>query len=353
LKRAIYQTFFFIHTLSLDIALGAMGLGIALLKIFTHTANASNSLNPSQQTSLWLPNLYPNLMNQINSVTAIILLLFIGTLVVYWTDHIQDSKNVQMVVSGERHALFFRHRSWFELGLGVLILLASWVSLTFLSWIQLGFGILLLGLHIGYLMFHRKFSRKLILEKELWVGLLYTLSILFVPLAVCMPLGIWQWFELLLLGLLVFLVCIQNLFSIARMEREADEAMGIRNGVIVFGELRMKGLQKLMLLLQLVGSLLLLLAAFVTNIEATASHGRVLDTGEMVNTSQVANIAEMKNHTQGLNPGDATWIMFKILSIFMIVGLVNYLLPWLFGSDRKNSWYRIVGDGVFLLFFLV
>lgn len=25
---------------------------------------------------------------------------------VYWTDHIQDSKNVQMVVSGERHALF-------------------------------------------------------------------------------------------------------------------------------------------------------------------------------------------------------------------------------------------------------
>jgi hypothetical protein len=353
LKRAIYQTFFLIHTLSLDIALGAMGLGIALLKIFTHTANASNSLNPSQQTSFWLPIQHLNSINQINPITAIILLLFIGTLVVYWTDHIQDSKNVQMVVSGERHALFFRHRRWFELGLGVLILLASWVSLSFLTWIQLGFGILLLGLHIGYLMFHRRFSRRLILEKELWVGLLYTMSILFVPLAVCMPLGMWQWFELILLGLLVFLVCMQNLFSIARMEREADEAMGIRNGVVVFGELRMKDLQKLMLLLQVVSSLLLLLGSFIANLEDAASTGEIVGTSEIASTSNTATISGMASQALSPNTGDATWLMFKILSIFMIVGLVNYLLPWLFGSDRKNSWYRIVGDGVFLLFFLV
>jgi hypothetical protein len=234
-----------------------------------------------------------------------------------------------MVVRDERHALFFRNRRWFEVGLGMMILAAAYIALTYLSWIQLGFGILLLALHAGYLLFHRKFSRKVILEKELWVGFLYTLSILFVPLAVCMPLSIWQALELLLLGLLVFLVCMQNLFSIARMEREVDEAMGARNGVLVFGELRMKGLQKLMLLLQVVASLILLFSTLVAN------------------TLETSNSALIENE------GESMHLMMRLLAAFMLVGLVNYLLPWLFGSNRKNSWYRIVGDGVFLLFFWV
>ena len=87
--------------------------------------------------------------------------------------------------------------------------------------------------------------------------------------------------------------------------------------------------------------------------------GKMGSSSEMVITNQVASIAEMANtvemtnQTQALNTGDGTWLMARLLAAFMLVGLVNYLLPWLFGSNRKNSWYRIVGDGVFLLFFLV
>ena len=193
----------------------------------------------------------------------------------------------------------------------------------------------------------------MILEKELWVGFLSTLSILFVPLAICMPLNIWQGLELLLLGLLVFLVCMQNLFSIARIEREEDEAMGARNGVLVFGELRMKGLQKLMLLLQVVSSLLLLLATFIGNMEDVVGNSEMVSKGQLDSSGVMRNSGEIGIQTETLLMGDATWLMARLLTAFMLVRLVNYLLPWLFGSDRKNSWYRIVGDGVFLLFFLV
>jgi hypothetical protein len=169
----------------------------------------------------------------------------------------------------------------------------------------------------------------LILEKELWVGFLYMLSILFVPLALCMPFTVWDYLAILLLGLLIFLVCMQNLFSIARMEREVDEAVGIRNGVAVFGEHRMQRLQKLMMLLQLVASLILLFSTLV------------------------ANMVEPTNSSLTEHAGQSMRLMVRLLGAFMVVGLLNYLLPWLFGSDRKNSWYRIAGDGVFLLFFWV
>jgi hypothetical protein len=338
LKRAIYQTFFLIHALSIDIAVGAVGLGWAVLKIFTQKLNILGPIQTPSELTLQL-KLIPTLQLtnpseltlQLKPIPAwpILLLLFLGTLIVYWTDHLQDSKNVQMVVRGERHAMFFRNRRWFEVGLGIMISAAGYIALTYLSLIQLVFGILLLGLHVGYLLFHRKLRRGLILEKELWVGFLYMLSILFVPLALCMPFTVWDYLAILLLGLLIFLVCMQNLFSIARMEREVDEAVGIRNGVAVFGEHRMQRLQKLMMLLQLVASLILLFSTLV------------------------ANMVEPTNSSLTEHAGQSMRLMVRLLGAFMLVGLLNYLLPWLFGSDRKNSWYRIAGDGVFLLFFWV
>jgi hypothetical protein len=113
------------------------------------------------------------------------------------------------------------------------------------------------------------------------------------------------------------------------MEREVDEAVGIRNGVAVFGEHRMQRLQKLMMLLQLVASLILLFSTLV------------------------ANMVEPTNSSLTEHAGQSMRLMVRLLGAFMVVGLLNYLLPWLFGSDRKNSWYRIAGDGVFLLFFWV
>lgn len=279
MPQAIYQLFFSIHRYSIDIALGAAailyGLNLAL--------------------SLHIPWYY-------------YLLLVNGTFIVYWIDHIQDSSKALLSQVGARHAVFKEQRTLFIILIAFLFSINAFIAFTYLPLKAIVFGGILVLALLGYLKFHRVLKRVFILEKELLISLLYTCSVGFAPVLFFRSHYALDWVVFILCMLSIFLTALQNLFSIARIEKEQDQQAQIRNICHQFGSDRLKGLQEMMLLLQLVTAIMLLL----------------------------------------LFP---QLYLFRFLGLLLLVSVVQFALPLLF-AEPKNIAYRCLGDGAYALLFL-
>jgi hypothetical protein len=236
---------------------------------------------------------------------------------VYYTDHIQDSEIALLVQPGKRHKLFKQYKTLFILLVVLMVLTCAIVAFKYLPVLQLMGGLVLCSAMFVYLWFHRQFKRKVILEKEILIALLYTLSVFYFPFstAVMKVSSLSLLFRpdqvvfFLLVILIVFLTALQNLFSVAVIEKDLDEEGKIRSIAALFGSDRLRHLQLLLLLLQGVSSLLLL---FLTN----ALH------------------------------------LTSFLNVMACIASINYVLPLVF-VEPKNSYYRILGDACFLLAFMV
>jgi hypothetical protein len=281
LSRSIYQLLFFLHQFSLDVALGTCALLFA----------------GAQVISIPIPWYF-------------YLLLFQGTLVVYWFDHVLDSRKPLLVQTGSRHAVFKEKRILFYFLISILVLSNAFLALYFLSLIELIYGLILFFALLIYLFLHRKFIRVFILEKELLIAILYTCSVVFPLFALLEPrLFSYDSFSILLIGSLVFFAVLQNLFSIAKMESESDEEMEIRNITQSFGSTKLRQLQGAMLALQFLLGLVL-------------------------------------------------WVIFptvitlKFVGISMLISIGQFFLPSAF-QEANNDAYRIVGELLYLLGFFV
>lgn len=279
MPHAIYQLFFSIHRYSIDIALGAaavlFGLNLAL--------------------SLQIPLYY-------------YVLLVNGTFIVYWIDHIQDSSKALLSQAGARHAVFKEQRVLFVLLIALLFCINGFIALAYLPTNALFYGALLFLAMLGYLRFHRVLKRVFILEKEILISSLYTLSVSFAPWLYFSSDFVLDWLVFVLCLLSIFLTTLQNLFSIARIEKEQDQRAQIRNICQQFGSARLKNLQELMLLLQVVTATMLLLL-----------------------------FPEL--------------YLFRFLGLLLLVSGVQYALPLLF-REPQNILYRCLGDGAYALLFL-
>lgn len=245
------------------------------------------------------------------------LLLFLGTLAIYWIDHIQDSKNALLVEPGARHAIFKERRIWFMLGVILLFILNGYLALTYLPFKEILYGLILFVALLGYLRFHRQLKRILLYEKEILISLLYTLSIAFAPWFL---LRFEDVFGVMIFGFLflsIFCTALQNLFSVARIEQGRDGAIGIRNITHLYGEAKIHRIQVYLLLLQLVS------LAFIYLLKAIAWPV-----------------------TADIIGGDYGRPYFSFEVNLFLVGLIQFLLPYIY-KNPKDEWYRIVGDGAF------
>lgn len=236
-------------------------------------------------------------------------LLFFGTLLVYWIDHLQDSEEPLLVQPGSRHSVFKTHKRLFIALCAVLFILNASLAFLFLNIKEWVYGFCLILALGGYLLLHRNLKRIFILEKELLIASLYCLSILFAPIAQFEGSFIsYSFMSLLVAGSLLFLAALQNLFSIARIESQLDRENNIRNITHSFGSARLYHLQIALLAFQFLLSLAFLIMC-----------------------------------------GEPT--KYKIAGVFMGISLVEFCLPYLFEEPQTNS-YRFIGEGVFLLGFL-
>ncbi|MCF8254524.1 MAG: hypothetical protein K9J84_08095 [Bacteroidia bacterium] len=238
------------------------------------------------------------------------LLLFQGTLVVYWFDHILDSRKPLLVQTGSRHSVFKEKRVLFYILISLLVLSNAFVALYFLSLLELVYGLILFFALLIYLFLHRKFIRIFILEKELLIAILYTSSLVFPLFAIVEPsLFSYNTLSIFLIGSMVFFAVLQNLFSIAKMESESDEEMEIRNITQSFGSYKLRQLQVAMLALQFFLGLVL-------------------------------------------------WVIFpntvtlKFVGISLLISFGQFFLPNAF-QEANNDSYRIVGELLYLLGFFV
>lgn len=291
MPKALYQLFFFIHRLSFDVALGACAMMYLMLQFVTGVDSPLSMLSPAM-----LP--YTSM-------------LFLGTLMVYWTDHIQDSEEPLLVQPGMRHMIFKTYRSLFLLLIALFFVTEAFLAFHFLNGPAMGMGAILCFLLFVYLSKHRGFKRKLLLEKEVLISSLYTISIIFIPIMFALHHAHWLGMLLVLgfLALSLFFTVLQNLFSIALIEKENDARSNIRSIAAVFGSNRLRLLQAAMLLSQVILSAMVYLLSLQNKI-------------------------------------------LQVSVCLLLISLINFALPYLF-KNPQNNWYRILGDGVFLLGFLV
>ncbi len=281
MHKAIYQVFFFLHQLSIDVALGACAMLHALGQLFNIT----------------IPTHY-------------YLLLAIGSLIIYWVDHVLDSQNPLLVQPNKRHYLFNKYKSFFYVAIISLIAINAYYSIAFLSRFELLFGLILLCSLGLYLLYHKKLVRLFILEKELLISILYVISILFAPIAIINgSLLAYSSICLLIVGLNLFLLALQNLLSMSVIERIPDRENGVKNITQIYGATKIREVQAAMLLLQIT------LSAMCWIIQPT--------------------------HTTSV-----------FCLVLLLLSCFQYLLPRFF-KQPQNEVYRILADGVFVLVLVV
>jgi hypothetical protein len=233
--HTIHQLFFYLHCLSIDIALGAC----LLTGAFT----------------LLLPIKIPFYLYA---------LLFNCTLLVYWLDHLQDSNSAILVQQSKRHLLFSAWRKAFMVASGVILLSSTAIVFLYLNLNQIIIGsstALLAGI---YLQFHRKWPRILWLEKEFWIATLYTLAIALVPIITLEKLSLMIWPEILSISGLIGCAALINILSVARIEAHIDQQTGIRNLATQYSSNLINNLQYLIFTAQLMTAIgLYLLAPFI------------------------------------------------------------------------------------------
>lgn len=235
-KPLIYQWLFITHVLSIDVALGAC----AMLHATSHALSQPVDI-------VWYA------------------LLFLGTLVVYWSDHLMDVKRQAFTGTGVRHAFFQKHNAIFKVAIIALILIAAVIAFAQLSIFTLTAGTLLFLLMQAYLYFHRKWKS----GKEIQIALLYAASII-TPIILSNP----QIINATLSSFsYLFLITLHNLLSLATLDSQSDLTSGTTNITHRFGVNTIRRFQLTLLLLQAISlfllpsmpffiTFLLLLAAF-------------------------------------------------------------------------------------------
>lgn len=237
-------------------------------------------------------------------------LLFMGTLLIYWFDHLQDSQNPLLVQPGQRHAWFKTKQQAIKACWTILFIAEAYLSIQCLNLHELLYGSILLLALFGYLFLHKKMKRIFILEKEILIAILYVAAVLFaIYMQLILTYNSYTFFAFFLLASILFFTCLQNLFSIAIIESNADENAQIKNITHSFGASRLQRLQAAMLLLQVFLSLLI--------------------------------------YVIFPNP-----ISQKACTMLFSISALNFLLPFLF-PEPKNEVYRLIGDGIFILAFLI
>lgn len=235
LQHTIHQLFFYLHSLSIDIAFGAC----LLTGAFT----------------LLLPIQFP---------FYLYLLLFNCTLLVYWFDHLQDSYSAILVQHSKRHQLFFKWRILFIVASGLLVLTNTAIVFLYLNLNQIIIGSSVTMLAGIYLLFHRKWPRILWLEKELWIAVLYTIAIALIPILTLENLSLIVWPELLAISGLIGCSALINILSIARIEAHIDQQIGIKNLATQYSSNLINNLQYLIFTAQLMVAIgLYLIAPFL------------------------------------------------------------------------------------------
>ena len=279
MPKSLFQLFFSIHQLSIDVALGAAAVLFGL------------------STAL-----------RIHIPWYFYVLLINGTFLIYWVDHIQDSKQTVLVQAGSRHAIFKVYRRVFFIAIACLVLGNALLVYLFLSIQNILLGSVLLLVLLAYLRFHRTLKRIIALEKEILIAFLYTCCTGFAACIVFTSSFVSDWLVFAFLLLSVFCSCIQNVFSTARIESQQDAQWGIRNISHLLGATRIKVLQELLLCLQA-----LICITFLV-----------------------------------LFP-HLSLLVFSLL--LLMVATINYALPYFYVQAIHPS-YRWLGDGAFLLLFL-
>lgn len=233
--HTIHQLFFYLHCLSLDIALGACLLTGAY--------------------TLLLPIQIP---------FYIYFLLFACTLLVYWLDHLQDSNSGQLVQHSKRHLFFLKWRKVFVIGSLLLLLSITIVAFLFLNLNQIIIGSSAALFSGVYLKFHRNWPRIFWLEKEFWIAALYALAIALTPIITLEKLSLLVWPELLLISGLIGSSAILNILSVARIEAHIDQQLGIKNLATQYSSNLINNLQYLIFTAQLMAAIgLYLIAPFL------------------------------------------------------------------------------------------
>ncbi len=281
MHKAIYQVFFFLHQLSIDVAVGACAMLYAVGQLF----------------KIVIPTHY-------------FFLLAIGTLIIYWVDHVLDSQNPLLVQPNKRHFIFNKYKPIFLVAIISLITINAYYSIVFLSRVELLFGLILLGSLGLYLFYHKKLVRIFILEKELLISSLYVTSILFAPITIINgSILSYSSISLLIVGLNLMLLALQNLFSMSVIESTLDSENAIKNITQIYGPTKIREVQAAMLMLQIVLSIILWI----------------------------------------LIP---TQITFHFCLLILFISTLQYLLPRIFKQPQNNV-YRMLADGVFVLVLVV
>lgn len=224
------------HLLSLEIAFGAC----LLVKAFTR-------LIPIPISWYWF------------------VLLFNGVLMVYWADHLADSRKPLLVQNSLRHAIFKRYRKPFLAGLTLLIAINASIALWQLSIWQLLAGMGICATLALYLLRHNRFPMALLFEKELWIAGLYAIAISLAPILSLGSLSLQVWPELLIITTLIGIAALQNVFSIALIEAQNDLAQGVRNMATRYPGYLIKDIQLMFMVLMAMLCIMLYLVAPLPN----------------------------------------------------------------------------------------
>ena len=185
-------------------------------------------------------------------------LLFNSTLLVYWSDHLLDNKNIVLVQNSIRHTNIWKNKN-ILIGIGIgLFISNSWIAISYLKLTTLILGSVIVICMILYLFTHQKIRRVLILEKEILIAALYSISVCFVPFEI---LSRTTGSENLMLKCLLFCILIgccalQNLLVVAVIEEESDKIAKAKNITHHFGKKQTVHLFLYLLLFQISLSML-------------------------------------------------------------------------------------------------
>lgn len=235
-------------------------------------------------------------------------LLFLITWLIYTTDHLMDARNIPHEANTPRHRFHQKHYK--------PILTASIIGIfIFIVLIprDIGSGLLryalvLSGLVLLYflsLIWARKTQFRYVL-KELFIALCYMVGVSLVPVATAWPVDFYAW----LLLFRIFMLALSNLFLFSMFEIHPDVKDRHPSAIKFFGINVLNGILHVVLPLQALGSIYLMYT---------------------------------------MDRWQYPLLLFIMNSMLMLL----FYFPKPF---KRNEWYRVFGDGVFLvpaLYFLL
>ncbi len=198
--------FFYLNALSIDIAIVATIGFISINKTF-----------------------------DISSRPELMILLILGTLMVYWFDHFRDIQIYGKNIS-RRHYLLSKIQILLIYFIGLFILIGIFLVVNYFNQKDFSHSFLLLVLLLIYLFFHQKLNKWIFLKKEVLISLLYTFSICFQVL-MDFPANT------IFLAAVIFFTVLYGVITLSIIESKFDlihqipniySSLKIKNGLLVF-----------------------------------------------------------------------------------------------------------------------